>query len=129
LELTLTALRRLDLPHRIDVARDGAEALHYLRQSARAMACPAVAFFDVKLPKASGHDILRYTRGVPQFCQMPIVMLTASSMADDVSDAYGLGASAYVVKPLRFRDFLGVIERTVAFWIGRNLPPPCVPVV
>lgn len=125
LELMLAALRRLRLPQRIDIARDGGEALEYLREAARTMTCPAVAFFDVKLPRASGHDVLRFTRGQRQFCQMPIVMMSASAMAGDVQGAYDLGANAYVVKPLSFRDFLKAVEHTVIFWLNRNLPPPC----
>lgn len=125
LELMLNALKRLDLPHAIDIARDGAEAIEYLARAAQTMTCPAVAFFDVKLPRASGHDVLRFTRGQRQFCQMPIVMMSASSIDTDVQQAYDLGANAYVIKPMSFRAFLTVVEDTVAFWLGRNLPPPC----
>jgi CheY-like chemotaxis protein len=53
-----------------------------------------------------------------------VVMLTSSQDERDVRESYQLGANAYVVKPVEFRNFLAVLRQLEIFWMQINHPPP-----
>jgi AmiR/NasT family two-component response regulator len=40
--------------------------------------------------------------------------------------AYGLGVNAYVVKPVKFNDFIDAVKQVGAFWATLNEPPPVI---
>ncbi|WP_426154209.1 response regulator [Pseudomonas sp. DC3000-4b1] len=128
LELTLVALERIQLANEVTVVRDGAEALDYLlRRNAfahRAVGNPAVILLDLKLPKVSGLGVLETLRATPYLAQIPVAMLTNSTMPSDLDLAYTLGVNAYVVKPAAFKDFVDAVSQLGKFWVTLNEPPP-----
>ena len=127
LELTLAALAQIPLENRIEVARDGAEALDYIfRRGAfedRASADPAVVFLDLKLPKVDGLEVLARVKGDPATRNLPIVVLTSSREESDIVRSYNLGVNAFVVKPVGFKEFFEVIRELGIFWTTRNEAP------
>ena len=128
LELTLVALERSQLANEVIVARDGAEALDYLRCEGaygnRARGNPAVVLLDLKLPKVDGIEVLRVIRTAPELQRLPVVMLTSSREEKDVLRSYDLGVNAYVVKPVEFQAFLDAVRELGVFWAVVNEPPP-----
>ncbi len=107
---------------------DGAEALDYLRASGvfhdRPPGNPAVVLLDLKMPRIDGLEVLRQIKADPMLCHIPVVMLTSSREERDVRASYKLGASAYVVKPLDFAEFILVARQLETFWLATNVPPP-----
>lgn len=95
LELTLVALERIQLANDVIVIRDGAEALDYLLRcnafAHRAVGNPAVILLDLKLPRVSGLGVLETLRANPHLAQIPVAMLTNSTMPSDLDLAYTLG--------------------------------------
>jgi CheY-like chemotaxis protein len=81
-ELTLEALEVHNLANRVTVARDGVEALEYLRRegrfSDRAGGTPAVVLLDIKMPRKDGLEVLREIRSDPALKATPVVILTSS---------------------------------------------------
>lgn len=128
LELTLAALERCQLANAIDIARDGAEALDYLRGSGafttRGPGDPAVVLLDLKLPKVDGLEVLAQLKADPLRRQIPVVMLTSSREERDVVRSYELGVNAFVVKPVDFDEFFKAIQDLGMFWAILNEPPP-----
>jgi CheY-like chemotaxis protein len=126
-ELTLLALEQHHLACQAMVLRDGAEALEYLqrrgRYAAREAGNPAVMILDIKLPLMTGLEVLKVVREDPDLKDLPIVMLTSSNEDPDLQIAYGMGVNAYIVKPLRFKDFVTVIASLGVFWGVFNKPP------
>ena len=126
-ELTLTALHKHRIANRVIVVRDGASALDYLyRQgefSNRDGDNPAVVLLDVKMPKVDGMEVLRRVKSDPQFKTIPTVILTSSREEHDLVEGYGLGANAYVVKPVRFNEFVEAVSLLGVFWALVNQPP------
>lgn len=128
LELSLAALARCKLANPVDVARDGVEALDYLRAKGewaeRAPGNPAVVLLDLKLPKVDGIEVLEQVKSDPQLRHVPVVMLTSSREERDLVRSYQLGVNAFVVKPVDFTAFLQAIQDLGMFWGVLNEPPP-----
>lgn len=128
LELSLEALARCHLANPIDVVRDGAEALDYLRGIGayldRPSGDPAVVMLDLKLPKIDGLEVLEQVKSDDKLRHIPIVMLTSSREERDVVLSYQLGVNAFVVKPVDFTAFLSAIQDLGMFWGVLNEPPP-----
>jgi CheY-like chemotaxis protein len=128
LELTLVALERSQLANDVVVVRDGAEALDYLfrtdKYKDRDAGQPAVVLLDLKLPKMDGLQVLERVRAAPELKSLPVVMLTSSREEPDLQRAYGLGVNAYVVKPVKFHEFVQAISDLGIFWAVLNEPPP-----
>ena len=128
LELTLVALERSQLANDVVIARDGAQALEYLRREGdhadRSEGNPAVILLDLKLPKVNGLEVLEAVRANPALRSIPVVMLTSSQEESDVVKSYDLGVNAYVVKPVEFNQFVAAIADLGIFWAVLNEPPP-----
>ena len=126
-ELTLAALAENNLSNEVVVARDGQEALDYLRREGvfkmRAEGNPAVVLLDLKLPKVDGLEVLSQIKSDPELQSIPVVMLTSSSQEQDLTRSYQTGVNAYVVKPISFPDFVVSIKEVGLFWAVINEPP------
>ena len=127
-ELTLKALAQHNLVNEIERARDGAEALDYLCRrgqfSNRPDGNPTVVLLDLKMPKMDGLEVLRQIRSDPQLKLIPVVVMTSSREEQDVVRSYELGANAYVVKPVTFKEFVEAVKQVGVFWALVNEPPP-----
>jgi CheY-like chemotaxis protein len=127
-ELTLTALGQYNLANEIMVARDGVEALNYLYRreefALRPEGNPVVILLDLKMPRLDGVQVLRQLKTDEQMRFVPVVILTSSRESRDLEEAYRLGANAYVVKPVRFNEFVEAIKGIGVFWALINEPPP-----
>lgn len=128
LELTLNALEEYSLANEIVVARDGAEALDYLYYrgafAGRPRGNPVVILLDLKLPKLDGLQVLRQLKAEEQLYLIPVVILTSSRESRDLEECYQLGVNAYVVKPVRFAEFVDAVKGIGLFWALLNEPPP-----
>ena len=127
IEITLEALSEYHLANRVDVVRDGAEALDYLfargAYANRNSGAPVVVLLDVKLPKLNGIEVLKEIRADPRYARLPVVMLTSSRQEPDLRRSYELGCNAYVVKPVDFAKFTEALKVVGCFWAIINEPP------
>jgi len=127
-ELTLEALADSRLANRVTVVRDGVEALEYLRcegkYKTRMHGNPAVAILDIKMPRMDGIEVLRAIRADGALKMIPVVMLTSSREEHDLIRSYELGINAYVVKPVKFSEFVDAVKHLGVFWAMLNELPP-----
>lgn len=127
-ELTVSALSEYNLANDILVVRDGVEALDYLyRRGAFAQepeGNPIVILLDLKMPRLDGLQVLRELKSNPRLQVIPVVVLTSSKESQDLETCYRLGANAYVMKPVRFTEFVEAIKSIGVFWALLNEPPP-----
>ena len=130
--LTKLALRKSGIACELDVVHDGAELLDYLFRSGRyasrdASREPCVVLLDLKTPRLNGLQclqVLQRTRSNDRKLLPPIVVLSSSDNDEDMFEAYRLGASGYVCKPVDFEEFVEQFGQTVKFWVEVNQPPP-----
>jgi CheY-like chemotaxis protein len=127
-ELTITALQKHHIANRVTVVRDGAAVLDYLYRegefAGRTDGNPAVILLDLKMPKVDGLEVLRRVKSDPKLRAIPIVVLTSSREERDLVDSYDLGVNAYVVKPVKFKEFVEAVDQLGVFWALINEPPP-----
>lgn len=128
LELTLVALEKCGLANEVITLRDGVEAMEYLGCTGhwehREKGNPALVILDLKLPKRDGIEVLQYIRRNPALQMVPVVILTSSRQEPDLHTSYEFGVNAYVVKPLKFADFVRAVQDVGSFWGLLNEPPP-----
>jgi two-component system response regulator len=128
LALALRVFRKHELANRIEVARDGAEALDFLfGEGAHAgrggLQIPKVILLDLKLPKIGGLEVLRRIKGDPRTRTIPIVVLTSSQEEKDLVESYELGVNSYIVKPVDFDQFSDCLKQIGIYWLLSNAPP------
>ena len=127
-ELTLMGLAKHNLANEVVVAYDGVEAIDYLYRRGkfadRSQGNPAVIFLDLKLPRVDGLEVLKKIRSDDQLKLVPVVVLTSSREERDLIECYKLGANAYVVKPVNFKEFMDAVKSLGLFWAILNEPPP-----
>lgn len=128
-ELAMHALRRENIANRIEIARDGEEALDFLfcrgRHAHRAFTQPPrVVLLDLKLPKVDGLEVLREVKNDLRTRAIPVVILTASREEKDLVNGYQLGVNAYIQKPVDFDQFRAIVKQLGLFWLVVNQPPP-----
>lgn len=127
-ELTLDELKKHHFVNKVDVARDGAEALDYLYGRGKFAPgperLPILILLDIKMPKVDGIAVLRQLKSDPRFKTIPVVMLTSSRQDGDLKTCYQLGVNAYIVKPVDFAEFSKMVEDVGVFWALVNEPPP-----
>jgi CheY-like chemotaxis protein len=121
--LMLRGFRKSKLANRIEVARDGAEALaSLLGPDARPL--PTLVILDLKLPKVDGLEVLRRVRTEERTRMLPVVILTSSKEEQDLVESYRLGANSYVRKPVDFLQFAEAVQTLGLYWLVVNEPPP-----
>jgi CheY-like chemotaxis protein len=127
IELTLRALGRRNLANRVHIARDGVEALEYLRpedpRSRRARALPRLVLLDLKLPRIDGLEVLRRVKASEATREIPVVVLTSSQEERDLVASYALGVNSYIVKPLGFESFMDAVSELGFYWLLLNKVP------
>lgn len=129
LELALHALRKDKLANRIQVARDGEEALDYIfargpHAGPNGYNIPKLVLLDLKLPKVDGLEVLRQIKSDPRTKTIPVVILTSSKEQRDLVNGYQLGVNSYIQKPVDFDQFRETIKQIGMFWLVVNEPPP-----
>lgn len=84
---------------------------------------PSLILLDLKLPRRSGHEVLQWMRSQPELRRVPVVVLTSSREATDITRAYDLGANSYLVKPVEYAALQEMLRVIDAYWLGLNEPP------
>jgi CheY-like chemotaxis protein len=123
--LAIRALTQNNIANRVDIARDGVEALEYLfgTTEREPAALPQVVLLDLKLPRVDGLEVLRRIRATDRTRLLPVVMLTSSSDEKDLVESYSLGANSYIIKPVDFAQFSEAIGRLGMYWLVMNQTP------
>jgi CheY-like chemotaxis protein len=126
------AVKKSGVPWKLQVMRDGREALDYFSGRGRfadrdQFPLPSLVFLDLKLPYVNGFEILTWLRDHPGLKETPVVILTSSPEERDQQKALELGARAYMVKPPT-EDILRAIARGDWSLLAppAQLPAPCV---
>lgn len=127
--LTLDAFREARLANKIQVAKNGEEAIAYLTgegkySDRKTYPLPSIILLDLKMPGIGGLEVLKIVKNTDEIKRIPIIILTSSKEDGDRAMSYDLGANSYLVKPLSFEGFLDVVSKVLDYWIILNVEPP-----
>lgn len=103
----------LKLKHNIVEANNGEEALQILEKKDE---LPDIVLLDLNMPKINGIEFLKILKGDDVLKYIPTIILTTSSNQKDLLECYKIGIAGYVLKPLKYEDYVSKIEKLLAYW-------------
>ena len=101
------------LEHTIHEAKNGEEALNILEDKSK---FPDIILLDLNMPKMSGVEFLTILKESEEFKHIPTIILTTSDNQKDLIECYKIGISGYILKPLKYDDYVKKIEATLRYW-------------
>ena len=127
-EMTIRALRKVNLANNLVHVKDGEEALEFIfaegRFSDRQPAdLPKVILLDIKMPKVDGIEVLKQLKSRESSKAIPVVIMTSSKEEEDIINSYELGVNSYVVKPVDFEGFARAVSQLGMYWLLTNQSP------
>jgi CheY-like chemotaxis protein len=110
---------------KIQWVSDGEQAMDYLKHRGRyadkeKSPHPDVILLDLRLPKLSGHEVLKQIKSLEELRAIPVVVLTTSKNEYDIAKAYLNHANSYLVKPLGLDKFQEMVKEIEVYWLEWN---------
>jgi len=124
--LTKEALKGAKIHNTVNVARDGVEAMEFLRRQGQFANAPRpdLVFLDLNMPRKNGSEVLAEMKQDPDLRLIPVVVLTSSDADEDVLKAYHLHANCYVTKPVDLDQMIKAVQAIDDFWVTVVKLPP-----
>jgi chemotaxis family two-component system response regulator Rcp1 len=125
IRLLQEAFKEFEFAHRMSVVRDGEQAMAFLRREGLYADCPrpALILLDLHLPRKNGREVLAEIKGRPHLRQIPVVILSTSTNAEDIRGAYDLHANCYVPKPADLGKLVALGRMIQEFWFTAAVLP------
>jgi len=123
IDLFERAIRKIAPAIKLDTARDGEQALAYIRQWEAGLPVPVVILLDLKMPKVNGLEVLRTMKSHPRYKTVPVVILTSSNETIDIQQAYEIGVNSYIMKSVDYDEFAKAVGLIYHYWCQLNIYP------
>ncbi len=117
-ELTLEVMKMNKVQLKVEVAKNGLEALEVLNRHANngVSNLPDLILLDLNMPKMNGLEVLEHIKKDRKLKRIPVVVLTTSKSETDISKSYESGVSCFITKPVGLNEFQDVVEAINNFW-------------
>jgi CheY-like chemotaxis protein len=117
--LTQEALKEGKVRNNLHVARDGIEAIEFLRRVGKHAGAPRpdMILLDLNLPRKDGREVLADIKNDSELKAIPVVVLTTSAAEADIFKSYKLHANCYITKPVDLEQFVQVVKSIDDFWL------------
>lgn len=117
--LTVEGLNEGKVRNNLHVAKDGVEALAFLRKEGDYSDAvrPDLILLDLNLPRKDGREVLADIKADPDLKTIPVVVLTTSRAEQDILHSYQLQANCYITKPVDLEQFIHVVKTIEDFWL------------
>jgi len=112
------AINSLGLTHEITEANNGEEALELLEKKDQ---LPDIILLDLNMPKINGIEFLKILKADERLRYIPTIILTTSSNQKDLLECFEVGIAGYVLKPLKYEDYISKIEKILRYWSVNEL--------
>ncbi|MFB0910304.1 MAG: CheY-like chemotaxis protein [Flavobacterium sp.] len=111
-------LKTLGMNHKVIEANNGEEALEILKVKE---VIPDIIVLDFNMPKINGIEFLRILKKDDFLKYIPAILLTTSNNHTDVMECYKIGIAGYIIKPLKYEDYLDRIKTLLEYWGANEL--------
>lgn len=115
--LTKEAFAEAGIQSKLDIARNGEEAISVLEDCKTKNNCPDLVLLDINLPKVNGFQVLQYIKQHKELRKTPVLMLSTSSSSNDIIKSYENFANCYIIKPAELKDFMSIVQSIKKFWL------------
>jgi CheY-like chemotaxis protein len=117
------AWRKASVPNLLEIVTDGEEAIRHLSgegpyANRTRHPLPGLVLLDLKMPKATGLDVLRWIRSQPALLGLRVIIFSSSNYASDIIAAHALRIDAYLVKPGRLDEWIAMVDTLKTSWLG-----------
>src|ERR1044071_8624173 len=121
--LVQLAFQKAGLSVTLTQVLDGQQAVDYLTASRQfkeraGKPVPDLLLLDLKMPLMDGFDVLTFLKKHPSLHSLPVVVLSASQIEDDIARALKLGASDFLTKPADFGDLVNMVRALFERWLA-----------
>lgn len=118
--LTQEALREGKIRNNLHHARDGVEALAFLKREGEYAKAPTpdLVLLDLNLPRKDGREVLAEMKQDSRLRTIPVVVLTTSEAENDIVRSYELHANCYITKPVGLEQFISIVREIESFWLA-----------
>lgn len=110
----------MNLENNLYWVENGQKAIDFLRNEGEFKGAnhpiPELILLDIKLPLKNRFEVLKEIKNDSQLKKIPVVMLTTTSETSDIQKAMDIGANDYIVKPVKFSDFITKIGKLGYYW-------------
>ena len=106
-------ISRLSVSYNIQEAKNGEDALKLLIKKDN---LPDIILLDLNMPKINGIEFLEILKNDETLKYIPAIVLTTSSNRKDVLECYKIGIAGYILKPLKYEDYVSKLEKVLAYW-------------
>jgi len=126
IRLTQEALKDAKIINNVNLAKDGVEAISFLRREGNYTGAvrPDLILLDLNLPKKNGLEVLEEIKSDLDLKRIPVVILSVSKLEEDIIKTYNNYANCYIIKPVDLNQFLEVIKSIEDFWLTIVKLPP-----
>ncbi|PIB34023.1 transcriptional regulator [Reichenbachiella sp. 5M10] len=107
------AVSTLPLEVKITEAKNGEEALQLLETKTN---LPDVILLDLNMPRISGIEFLTRLKSDETLRYIPTIVVTTSNNKKDLLTCYTIGIAGYILKPLKYEEYVTVIGKVLAYW-------------
>ena len=123
--VTMGALRKGNVQHRLTWLTDGQEALEFLHRENKYSHAPRpdLILLDLGLPVIDGRQVLTEIRADATLSRIPVVIMTASTDAVDVAKSEELHVESYLTKPVDLNKFLHLVQELSEYWHADMILP------
>jgi DNA-binding response OmpR family regulator len=115
------ALQEIKVNNELIVAANGEEGLCLLRGLDQ-RSKPCIILLDLNMPRMTGLEFLRVVRREGLAAGVPVIVLTTSRQDRDIVEGFHLNVAGYMIKPVHYREFLGVLKTIDHYWTVSELP-------
>ncbi len=74
---------------------------------------PSAVILDLMMPDVSGLDVLQYLKAEPNLSDIPVIIVSAKSLPEDIDEGLNAGANIYLTKPISFSELKKAIDEVL----------------
>lgn len=104
--------------HQVIDSNNGFDAIQVLTTKG---IIPDIIILDLNMPKINGIEFLTVLKNDEQLKYIPAIILTTSNNPKDIHECYKIGIAGYIVKPLKYDDYVKKIQKTLEYWSTNEL--------